>query len=103
MLFELRMYRNSKSWRLHKVLHDGRSAIPFFGFFGRKLRILGSIENRFSPLMDENLAKFRHISYIFTGTVGSKIIRALAIVLFIFLWFDCQFLSAHACYKQYKA
>ena len=20
-----------------------------------------------------------------------------------FLWFDCQFLSSHACYKQYKA
>ena len=36
-------------------------------------------------------------------TVGSKIIRALAIVLAIFLWFDWQFLSSHACYKQSKA
>ena len=36
-------------------------------------------------------------------TVGSKIIRALEIILAIFLWFDCQFLSSHACYKQYKA
>ena len=32
------------------------------------------------------------------STVGSKIIRALAILLAIFLWFDCQFLSSHACY-----
>ena len=38
-----------------------------------------------------------------TGTVGSKIIRALAIILPIFLWFEYQFLSSHACYKQYKA
>ena len=29
-------------------------------------------------------------------TVGSKIIWALAIILVIFLWFDCQFLSSHA-------
>ena len=32
-------------------------------------------------------------------TVGSKIIRAIA----IFLYFDCQFLLSHACYKQYIA
>ena len=36
-------------------------------------------------------------------TVGSKIIRALVVILSIFLWFDHQFLSSHACYKQYKA
>ena len=36
-------------------------------------------------------------------TVGSKIIRALPIILGIFLWFDCQFLSYHVCFKQYKA
>ena len=36
-------------------------------------------------------------------TDGSKFIRALAIILAIFLWFDCQFLLPHACYKQYKA
>ena len=36
-------------------------------------------------------------------TVGSKVIRALAIMLVVFLWFDCQFLSSHACYKQCKA
>ena len=36
-------------------------------------------------------------------TVDSKIIGALVIVLAIFLWFACQFLSFHACYKQYKA
>ena len=34
-----------------------------------------------------------------TATVGSKIIRALEKILAIFLWFDCQFLSSHACYK----
>ena len=36
-------------------------------------------------------------------TVGSKIIRALEIAHPFFLRFDCQFLSSHACYKQYKA
>ena len=40
----------------------------------------------------------RSIVYI----VGSKIIRALAIIFVIFLWFDCQILS-HVCYEQYKA
>ena len=34
------------------------------------------------------------------NTVGSKIIRALVIILAIFLWFDCQFLSSCACCKQ---
>ena len=37
------------------------------------------------------------------NTVGSKIIRTLAIMHAIFFWFDCQFLSSHACFKQYKA
>ena len=36
-------------------------------------------------------------------TVGSKIIRALAVILAIFLRFDCHFLSSHGFYKQYKA
>ena len=36
-------------------------------------------------------------------SVGSKIIRALAIILAICPWFDLQFLSSHACYKQQKA
>ena len=27
---------------------------------------------------------------------------ALATKIVIFLWFDCKFLSSHACYKQYK-
>ena len=35
-------------------------------------------------------------------TVSNKIIRAHVIILGIFLWFDCQFLSSPACYKQYK-
>ena len=35
--------------------------------------------------------------------VGSKIIRTLAIIHVIFLWFHCQFLASWACYKQYKA
>ena len=30
---------------------------------------------------------------------SSKIIRALAIILVIFLWFDCQFLSSHSYFK----
>ena len=38
-----------------------------------------------------------------TLTVGKKSIRALAIVLAIFLCFECQFLSFYACYKEYKA
>ena len=29
------------------------------------------------------------------NTVSSKIIRALEIILAIFLWFDCKFLSSH--------
>ena len=32
-----------------------------------------------------------------------KITRALEIILVNFIWFDSQFLSLHACYKQYKA
>ena len=36
-------------------------------------------------------------------TVDSKIFRALAIIIAFFLWFDCQFLPLHACYKQHKA
>ena len=36
-------------------------------------------------------------------TVGSKTIRAVAIILAIFLCFNCQFLSSHDCYEQYKA
>ena len=36
-------------------------------------------------------------------TVGSKIIRALAIILEIFLWFNCQFLLSHVFCKLYKA
>ena len=42
------------------------------------------------------------LEYQLRCTVGSKIIRKFAIALAIFL-FDCQFLSSHACYKQYKA
>ena len=34
------------------------------------------------------------------STVGSKIIRALAIILADFLLFDCQLLSFDSCYKQ---
>ena len=36
------------------------------------------------------------------STVYSKIIRAIEIMLAIFLCFDCQFLSSHAYHKQYK-
>ena len=36
-------------------------------------------------------------------TVGKKSIRALEMVLAIFLCFECQFLSFYACYKEYKA
>ena len=35
-------------------------------------------------------------------TVGSKIFRAFAIILVIFLSFHCQFVSSYACYKDYK-
>ena len=35
-------------------------------------------------------------------TVSSKISRALAIIIPIFLCFDCQFSSSHAYYKQHK-
>ena len=35
--------------------------------------------------------------------VSNKIIGALGIIVVIFSWFDCQFLSFHACYKQYEA
>ena len=36
-------------------------------------------------------------------TVGHKITLPLAIILAIFLWFACHFLSSHACYKEYEA
>ena len=36
------------------------------------------------------------------NTVGKKSIRALEIVLAIFLCFECQFLSFYACYEEYK-
>ena len=36
-------------------------------------------------------------------TPRQKSIRALEIVLAIFLCFECQFLSFYACYKEYKA
>ena len=50
-----------------------------------------SLKSKFdSPILD------------FDSTVDSKIIRALAIVLPIFHWFDYQFLSSHTYYKQYK-
>ena len=45
---------------------------------------------------------FLHIFFVcidISITVGSKIIRALAIVLAIFLWFDWNLLTFHACYK----
>ena len=42
-----------------------------------------------------------HEQYRFT--IQYKIFRALAIILAIFLWYDCQTLSSHDCYKQYKA
>ena len=38
-----------------------------------------------------------------TFTPRQKSIRALEIVLAIFLCFECQFLSFYACYKEYKA
>ena len=34
--------------------------------------------------------------------VGSKIFRALAIILAVFLWFDSQFFSSHAHCEQHK-
>ena len=37
------------------------------------------------------------------NTPRQKSIRALEIVLAIFLCFECQFLSFYACYKEYKA
>ena len=36
-------------------------------------------------------------------TFGSKIIRALAIILAIFLWFECQFLPSHVCLNSMKS
>ena len=49
-----------------------------------------------------NISSEEFVAALSTCTVGSKIIRTLAIILGIFLWFDYQFLSFHACYKQYK-
>ena len=40
---------------------------------------------------------------LFLLTPRQKSIRALEIVLAIFLCFECQFLSFYACYKEYKA
>ena len=39
----------------------------------------------------------------YIDTPRQKSIRALEIVLAIFLCFECQFLSFYACYKEYKA
>ena len=41
-------------------------------------------------------------TYNIESTVDSKIIRALKIIIAILLWFECQFLSSHACFKQHK-
>ena len=41
--------------------------------------------------------------HFFFYAVCSKIIRALAIMHVIFLWFACKYLICHACCKQYKA
>ena len=49
------------------------------------------------------LKELHNIKIIESYTVGSKIIRALEIIFTIFLWFDCQYLSSDAFYKQYKA
>ena len=35
--------------------------------------------------------------------VGSQIIRALGIIFATVLYFNCQFVAYHACFKQYKA
>ena len=35
--------------------------------------------------------------------VDGKIIRALSMILAIFLLFECQFLSSYSCFKQHKA
>ena len=45
----------------------------------------------------------QRMKLIALNTVGKKSIRALEIVLAIFLCFECQFLSFYACYKEYKA
>ena len=38
-------------------------------------------------------------TYVMRGTVDIKIIRTVAIILEIFLWFNCQFLPSDAWYK----
>ena len=43
---------------------------------------------------------FKHLEW---HIIGNKIIRALAIILAVFVCFDCQFLSSHACYEKYEA
>ena len=66
----------------------------------RFLNVPGTVHGDLLTVMsDEHRTSTKAPTY----TVNSKIIRALAIVLAIFLWFDCQILSSHACYMQYKA
>ena len=77
----------------------------FFFFIKTQKNIVTAlcISNR--KFYKELLLKFQ-VNTIINGsntTVGSKIIPALAIMLEIFLWFDSQFLTPHACYKECKA
>ena len=58
-----------------------------------------SLEDDDSELSDAEFVSIIH----FLCTPRQKSIRALEIVLAIFLCFECQFLSFYACYKEYKA
>ena len=56
--------------------------------------------SRITKLRYKNVARRL---YFIEDTPRQKSIRALEIVLAIFLCFECQFLSFYACYKEYKA
>ena len=63
---------------------------------------IGDMWDQINSSWKKNLYEGLLIILLIT-TPRQKSIRALEIVLAIFLCFECQFLSFYACYKEYKA
>ena len=86
----------------HKALAGNENTFKILVYDKEVVVIIDRLKQAFFSATDAIVAQAT-LSAIFPLTVGSKIIRALVIILAIFLSFDCQFLSSHTCYKQYKA
>ena len=96
-------FRSSKAKKLCftiSCVHGSEHCMALQHFVDRWSPLPPVERNQYTELKNMNNRKTE--SFV-AFTVGSKIIRALAIILATFLSFDCQFLSSHACNKQYKA